>query len=257
MVANEVKNLAKQTGQATEEIRQRIGSLVTEMNDVTTAMREAKTASDNGEQAMGEVREAMQGILAKASDTAARINEIASVLEQQEAAAQDISTKVGEIAQHSEENVQDITEVEKGMTEEEHLIADQLELFREADVPDKVLRLAKADHIIWKKRLVNKLMGHESLSVEELHDEHACRLGQWYDGPESEPYRHHAAYRQLAEPHSEVHQLGIACAQAIDRGDHSRALELLENMEAPSQRLLSLLDQLMGQAETSSKARAA
>ena len=257
VVANEVKNLAKQTGKATEEIRQRIGALVSEMNDVTAAMRDAKSASDNGQQAMGDVRDAMQGILGKASDMATRVNEIASVLEQQEAAAQDISAKVSEIAQHSEENVKDISQVEQGMTEEERLIAGQLELFQEVDVPDKVLRLAKADHVIWKKRLVNKLMGQESLSTAELNDEHACRLGKWYDGPDSKPYRHHPAYAQMAEPHREVHQLGIECARAIDKGDRDTALQLLARMENPSQRLLSLLDQLMGQANAGDTARAA
>jgi methyl-accepting chemotaxis protein len=257
VVANEVKNLAKQTSKATEEIRQRIGSLVGDMNDVTAAMREAKAASDDGERAMGDVRDAMQGILDKASNTAARISEIAGVLEQQEVAAQDISTKVGEIAQHAEENVAEITEVGNGMTEAERLIAGQLQVFQNADVPDKVLRLAKADHVIWKKRLLNKLMGHETLSVAELNDAHACRLGQWYDGPASAPYRHHPAYRQIAEPHHEVHRLGIACARAIDRGDRDSALQYLEQMEAPSQRLLGLLDQLIGQADEAAPARAA
>ncbi len=59
----------------------------------------------------------------------------------------------------------------------------------EAPIPHKVLRMARLDHLLWKKRLGDLQAGVATLRPEELASDEACRLGRWYYGPASLPYR--------------------------------------------------------------------
>ena len=107
-----------------------------------------------------------------------------------------------------------------------------------------MVKLAKADHVLWKKRLVDMSVGRASLSEAELADHQSCRLGKWYYGPGSLPYREHAAFTRLEGPHAAVHQSGKEAARLFNSGDLKGAMDAIERVEEASKDVLSLLDEL-------------
>ena len=90
MVANEVKELAKETAQATEEIGMRIAAI--------------QTDSDGAAAAIGQIREVI-------SQVAALQTTIASAVEEQTATTSEIARSVSEAARGSADIAENITSV--------------------------------------------------------------------------------------------------------------------------------------------------
>ncbi len=246
VVASEVKGLAAQTTRATEEVRGRIDQLIGRMDAIVTAMQRARVETDSNHDLMGSVAGAMHDILEKARSVADRMSEVTHVLGEQQQASAEISSGIVQIAERSSLNVGEINSVASVMQTIEQRIGRQFDALLEHDVPDKVLRAARSDHVIWKKKLVDQIFGLASLNPDELADHHSCRLGKWYYSDAAAPYRHNPDFIALEKPHAEVHRIGIACSKAAAGGDVPKALALLEDMEGPSQEVMRLLDQLIG-----------
>lgn len=176
---------------------------------------------------------------------AGRMNEIAGVLEQQREATAEIAQNVTQISQaaHSIENRANT--VIGAVSKSEQLIDRQFTQLEKKHIPDQVLYRAKSDHLLWKKRLAEMLVGLTSLTPDELSDHHSCRLGKWYGTVNDEKLRSDRRFKELLAPHEKVHKCGKAAAAAYASGDREKALEEYNNMEAASADVMSLLDQLI------------
>ncbi|MCA1908041.1 MAG: CZB domain-containing protein [Magnetospirillum sp.] len=117
--------------------------------------------------------------------------------------------------------------------------------------------LAKADHVLWKKRLVDMLIGRTALRAEELSSEQQCRLGKWYYGPGSMPFRSHPAFAALEEPHRQVHREGIEAVRAYNAGQVEIAMERIARVQQASLGVLANLDRLLEAPTTPSAGRGA
>ena len=62
--------------------------------------------------------------------------------------------------------------------------------------------LAKIDHILFKNEALNTISKNE---VKEFVDHHSCRFGKWYEGEGKSYFSHSSSFKQMAEPHSHVH----------------------------------------------------
>ena len=49
-------------------------------------------------------------------------------------------------------------------------------------------------------------------------------------------------YKQLEEPHRQVHQNGLEALQAYEQGDKAKAIEHLKAMEQASEQVMRILD---------------
>ena len=245
VVANEVKNLANQTAKATVDITERVASLRQEMAGIVATMNRGTQAITKGRLSMESMGGRMAEVSHMVADASTRMNEISHVLSQQSSAANEISAGVQKVAKQAAENAELINDSSGALTNIEGEIESLLGLLADRKIPNKTIMLAKSDHVIWKRRLVEMFTGKIRLSPEELSSESACRLGNWYHGDVSLPFRNHPAYRDLEEPHREVHQNGIEAVRSFNAGQHEDAMRRLNLVEKASVRVLSCLDQLM------------
>ncbi len=242
VVAGEVKSLSQQTAKATDEIRGRIGTLVTEMDRIVASMRQANEAVEGGQNAMHEVSDQMTGLASAVTEVTARMEHVSSILGEQTSAANEVAGGVARISQETGRNVDDLGHMTENMRRMESQIGQQLAKFMEYDVPHKVLRIAKADHVIWKKRLADMLAGKATLKPEELTDHTRCRLGIFYYGPEAARYRAAPSFLKLEIPHKAVHVNGIEAVRRYNAGQLEAAFQSMALVEAASNEVLDLLD---------------
>jgi methyl-accepting chemotaxis protein len=247
VVANEVKNLANQTQKATETITENISSLMGEIDGIVDAMDNGAKAVAKGEETMDAAVSSMDHIAQTIGDTTDRMQEISSVLVQQRAVANDVSNSVGEIVTATGHNVQSIEGSIQATEQVVGLMTEQIAKLAEFDIPKKSIRIAKSDHIIWKKRLADMMAGMTSLDPDELASHLHCRLGKWYYGPEAEALKNNPIYKELEPPHKVVHDCGIEAARRYKAGDHDGALEMVEQVEVASKEVVRLLDELIAQ----------
>ncbi len=244
VVASEVKTLSKQTTDATTGIDTVVEQLQAEMHEITSQMQRSLSEVNEGQQAMGEVGKNMSDIQAKISEVKKNTVQISGILSQQAQASQEVASGITDIAERAKNNVASIENIVDSMGKVEKLVSIHISELAKVEVPNKVIKLAKSDHVIWKKRLVNMMVGKETLKVEELADHHQCRLGKWYDSVKDDCYRNHPSFPGLVNPHSEVHAHGKEVARLYNEGNFVGALEEITKVEEASQEVLRILGEL-------------
>ncbi len=245
VVASEVKNLSQQTARATVDIRERIERLREETSNIVSSMSQGTEAVQAGSEAMQTVHLAMENVNTNAENVRGRMQEINDILTQQNQATQEVAHNISELTSLSKTVVRQVEKTADSVDGIISRIGDKMQRFANFNLPGKVIHLAKADHVIWKKRLANMFVGRESLRADELADHNSCRLGKWYYSSDlAERYRNHPAYKKLEEPHKLVHKHGIEAARRHNNGDIKGALEEIQKMEKASEDVLRLLSEL-------------
>ena len=238
VVAGEVKNLANQTAQSTDDIRNRIGHLRTEMSTIVTSMEAGAKAVQEGEEVSAAPGDGMRASGVQIAGVTSKMQDISSILAQQSEASTEVAQGVTMIADMSRRNSEEISRVADAMDKANAVIVDRVQALGARDIDYKVVYLAKSDHTTFT------LIGRKSLNADDLADHHNCRLGKWYYAVTDTTIKNTTAYKRMEEPHARVHDFGKEALRALHSGDMDAALAAAGSMEAASKDVLSLLDEL-------------
>jgi methyl-accepting chemotaxis protein len=249
VVAGEVKNLSGQTAHSTEEIANLVVELRQEMAGIVETMRSGTKALGEGRQAMEAMQERMGEISGLVGESSHHMQDVSRILAEQAAAAGQISGGIRAVATLADDNAAAIAHSTGSLSKVEHEMDSLLKLLATWDIPNKVLLVAKADHIAWKKQLVDAVTGLVRLDPDQLATNLSCRLGQWYHGPEAARLRGIDAFDELAIHHRNVHENGVAAVRACNAGDAEEARALIVRVEQDSREVLRCLDLLIARME--------
>jgi methyl-accepting chemotaxis protein len=244
VVATEVKSLSQQTSNATVDIRSRIDKLREDIATIVAAMADCTSAAVESRGVVNTLGEAMAGVSERVSGVTDGMSEIASILNQQSEASREIATGIASIAEMTKRSVGQVNDISNQLDHVQGLVGEELTELSHMTFDRQIERLAKADHVGWKKRLCDMAVGRAKLNADELSDHHSCRLGKWYYGDASLPSRQHPAFKALEKPHALVHEHGKKAARLFQSGDLAGAIAEIENVDRASADVLRLLDQL-------------
>lgn len=244
VVATEVKSLSQQTSKATDDIRTRIDRLRQEIGTIVTAMSDCTGAAAESQQVVTSLGEAMASVGNRVSGVTTGMEEIADILNQQSDTSREVAEGISGIAAKTRQSVDQVMGISAQLDLAQDLVGRELQDISTFSFDGKIPRLAKADHVIWKKRLADMAVGRVKLNANELADHRSCRLGKWYYGDASSASRSHRAFAALERPHELVHEHGKRAARLFGTGDLAGALGEIEKVEAASKDVLRLLDEL-------------
>ncbi len=114
--------------------------------------------------------------------------------------------------------------------------------------------LAKIDHILYKARAYNSILtGKQHLKAVPPTE---CRLGKWYSSEGKRRFGNTEAYTKLAAPHAVVHDNANNNLRYLESPNpieetlkhENEILEAFEKMEAASEELFGLLEQMLAEA---------
>jgi methyl-accepting chemotaxis protein len=245
VVAGEVKELANQTAQNAQQIIDKIGILQKETAEINAAISEVVQTVGTGAEAIETTNTEMGNIQAMSDEITDQMQNISGILEEQKSAAGEIAEGVNIVASMTSDNLEEINVTLNAMDAAEKTLVDKLQSFVGREIPNLTVHLAKSDHVIWKKRLANMLVGRESLKPGELASHQNCRLGKWYYALEDEAILNHPAYAALEPPHERVHKHGIEAARKYEARDLQGAIDEVKLVEKASEDVLRLLDDLL------------
>lgn len=244
VVANEVKSLSDRTSTATREIGEIVSLLANGMQSMMQAMQANTASVGAGAAAVGQLATAMNAIEGSISAVVRNSKDIAVALEQQKEAAASVAGGVARIAGHAGKSSTALEAVLATMDKGQGAVNALIGIVAETQVPNRLVKLAQSDHVIWKRRLANMIIGREGLRANELADHHHCRLGKWYDQVDDARFRRHPAFAALEAPHCKVHQQGIQAVECYNNGDIRGALGRISAVETASREVLDLLGKL-------------
>ena len=244
VVAHEVKGLANQTAKATEDIRGRIEHLRQEMGSIVRSMEDGARAVEKGQDVVLSTGGTMRHVADQVAQVTQKMGEIAAILTQQTSASSEVAEGVSVIAQMSTRNVAAIARVADVMDDSCNRIADVLGDMAKLDIPDVTIHIAKSDHMIWRKRLADMLVGRASLNPAELSDHTSCRLGKWCATLTDRSILDHPAFKAMEDPHRLVHMHGIEAAKLYRAGDLAGAVECVAKAGVASKGVIDALEAL-------------
>ena len=249
VVAGEVKNLANQTGVATENIRTRIGTLQNEMSGIVESMQEGSRLVADGREVIQSSTDEMSTVSSQLDSLNNRISEINSILAEQNAAAKDVSEGVSNIAMMSASNVVKVHLVIENLEKTETPIVNAINDLTPRAGRYGTIHAAKSDHMIWMRKLAQMLAGRAALKPDELADHHSCRLGKWYDNQSDPVLTSLPEWREIKEPHKQVHAHGIEAARQFENGKIEEAVESVRKANDASKEVMRLLHQMSDKLE--------
>ncbi len=246
VVANEVKSLSNETSLATQEISDIINEFIGNIQEILSSTKDVGEAVEKGRDISEQVKNSMSEIGDNSNQVSLLMNEIPRALEEHALASTEIANASVSIVKNSSTNKDmSIKNADLGRGASENiatLIASVAELG--GTKSKTIVKLAKSDHIIWKRKLADMLYGNSSLKEAELADHTQCRLGKWYYALGKEEFSSVDAYKQLEEPHKRVHELGREIYDLYKNNEYKKAVELLDEVEGISATVVSLLDEL-------------
>ncbi|MDF1790926.1 MAG: methyl-accepting chemotaxis protein [Thalassobaculaceae bacterium] len=250
VVASEVKTLANQTATATVDIRDRISSIRSDMEEIVGVMRSGAERVEAGRGTIQTVGQEMESLAERIGSVTRSMSEVSQILGEQQSATAEISEGVTVIADMSARNVYMIDSTIELLEKTGPTIAEAVDGFVKEGVRNGTIHAAKSDHMIWMRRLAQMLVGRAVLRPEELADHHSCRLGKWYDAQTDPRLVGHPAWTALMEPHQRVHRAGIDAAKAFGAGDLEQATAFVNESADASRDVMRLLTELSDHLKT-------
>ncbi|WP_371311785.1 methyl-accepting chemotaxis protein [Pseudovibrio flavus] len=245
VVASEVKALSAQTQQATEDIRSRIKRLFSHLEEMSDAVH---IAEDHVGQSI-ERSAAAETILREAKSDSERSLEQIKAIAYQMAEQQKASVHIVEGLHSIAEASHSVSKLARGVIDlvssSEPVITEQLNEMSEREVSGYILYRAKADHILWKKRLAEMLVDYKSLEDHELADHHGCRLGRWYDGVSDLGLKDNEAFKALLPVHKLMHERAKETVEHHRNGEVDEAHRAFAEMQVHSEEIIKYLDVLI------------
>ncbi len=245
VVASEVKQLSQQTKQATEEIVAKIGRIQEDVRAISEATRGITEAVQDGNQEMGTVEARIREVQAAVETITAEIGQITQATQDQADASREVARSVGETASMVT-NIREAVDVTLGAADEmEQKLTGELAEFAKSKMRGAVLRLAKSDHVLWKKRLINMILDRGEIELSTVASHESCRLGKWYYSEGRKIYGHVPAFTRLEPVHEQVHTLGRRAVERYNSGDKKGAIADVEAIAPLSEQVVGMLDELI------------
>lgn len=244
VVASEVKSLATQAARATEDIAQRITALQDGMSSIQSSIDGSRAAVDQGQKTIDDANSSIRSVGSQVSEVTTRMQEISSILQQQEFTCTEISTNITGVADLAAENRDRLAAMNKALQHSNDSFLDSAQSWFRSDCHRSLVQMAKIDHVFFKKRIVDIVLGRTDCRSDELPDHHGCRLGKWYDTLDIVEVRDHPAFEKIEAPHAAFHETAIEILRARERGDMRSAFNMLETMEQLSKEVIGYLEEL-------------
>jgi methyl-accepting chemotaxis protein len=255
VVAGEVKVLAGQTGQATDDIARRIAALRSGMDHISGTLDRTRAAISGGLTSIERTAATMEVAADQVVSVGNKMQEITHILAQQRAASAEIARSINGVADLADESRRQVGLISDRIARTNDDMTRNAAGLHQSDSPRSLCEIAKVDHVIFKKRIADAVLGRAQLNAADAGDHQLCRLGKWYGSVKENAIRGLPSYRQLTGPHQQVHAAAKRALEAHAAGDKPQAVKALEEMGRAGDEVLRLLDELSRALEPADGAR--
>jgi len=252
VVANEIKALARQTRDSTQDISQQI-------EGIQQATKQAVTVINNITTTITSMSELMETIATAVQQQATASSEISNNISQASTGMQEISENISQASAVNQDVAKSITTVRDTTDQITNSCLEVKEYAHELKVLSKVMRdsashidieppkfdigAIKTAHLNWKIQLEAVLDGRKKLQADQVTDHHNCSFGKWYDTAK-DSFTSTALFKEIAGPHKDVHSIAKKIVSLFNQNRHEAAQAKMRDFEDARKKLFRLLDDL-------------
>lgn len=247
VVADEVRKLAEHTKDSVTDVQKNITELQQNIDASVNKISNTSKQLDSGKQLVDSALESIKLINSSIENVNDTIIQVASNTEEQTAVTQTVTAGIIEISSQSD-YLDDTCQITGKAI---YNLSKEIDSIRMKMVKDRfcmtdadMVDIYKTDHLLWRWRVYNMLLGHEKVDINVVGDYKACRLGKWYYGISCDNYRKEKVFAELEKPHIELHEIAKGAVIAYERNDIKSAELALEKMDLCSQKVFGILDKI-------------
>lgn len=83
---------------------------------------------------------------------------------------------------------------------------------------EDIVSLTITDHLLWRWRIYNLILGFETMTVDDIQSHKESRLGKWYYGQGQDLLGEESIFKEIEEPHAHVHEVARKAVAAYNDG---------------------------------------
>ncbi|HPD30157.1 MAG TPA: methyl-accepting chemotaxis protein [Phycisphaerae bacterium] len=258
VVATEVKELAKQTAEATEDIRRRIEgiqsstvSTVESIGQISGVIAKVNEVSRTIASAMEEQSIATKEIASNVSQTAVASGNVSAGVTQSAAASREITENIAGVDLAAKQTAEGAAHTHAAGAQLQKVAEELQRLVGQFNIGQTEFSAApiKAAHSEWKRKLAELLAGQASLDPSEVTDHHSCQFGKWYFGEGMQRFGHLSSFKSIDAQHAEVHRVAKEIAHSYKEGHKNKAAEQFREFYALTAELFAKLDRFEEEAK--------
>lgn len=247
VVAEEVKKLAEHTKNSVLDIRKNVLDLQNDIDLSFNKISDTAKQLETGGQLVDNALESINQIDNSIDTVNEKIIQVAANTEEQTAVTQSFTSSIMELSEQADKidnNCQETGQIIYKLSKKIESIRLEMINNRFCLTDSDMIDIYKTDHLLWRWKVYNMLLGNEKVDINVVGDYKKCRLGIWYYGVECDKFRDNKEFIQLEKPHIELHEVAREAVLAYERRDIREAEEGLRKMDLCSSKVFSLLDQM-------------
>lgn len=248
VVASEIKKLAENSSQQVSFIQDVVGSLNSKIASSAKQIDHIVASVSESETMMQEASESTSSLVEMMSMVREKFDAIGSNVEEQTAATQEMSShltlindKAAQLKEESDRTGKSFFEISQ-MVEKVRLtlIEGQCDMDGRCILDGKTMaEISVTDHLMWKWRVYNMMLGYVVLDVSTVGDHTSCRLGKWLKTLDTSNDTISRIMKEMEAPHAEIHSIAKKAIEAHQKGYQSEVESMLQKLESNSERVIA------------------
>lgn len=247
VVANEIKKLSETSKKQVGSIRGIVKSLTDKISNTSSALDESLDSFNDSKSLMDNAISSVNGISTSLTDIGDTFNNISSNTEEQTATTQEMAGNLMNINEKTIGLKEDINKTGQAFYKISKIV-DEIRILAYEEcrsVKEKTqIEVCISDHLIWRWKVYNMMLGYERLDANTVGNHKTCRLGQWIESKKFSDPKSKNIIDQLESPHKDLHELAKEAIIAYNNGDLNSAEKSLEDMDRCSGEVVDLLRKL-------------
>ncbi|MEG0384548.1 MAG: protoglobin domain-containing protein [Solibacillus sp.] len=247
VVAEEVRKLADSTKSSVQSINVDIQELLKITKRINTLTNTFSGDLHKGVVDTLHISETLKMLNINLQQQGARFEEIATATRMQAVSASAITERNRNINESMQQSKAIVFDTGTAIYKLSKMIDD----YRSATISknfiisqEDTIELAINDHLLWRWKIYNLLLGFEEISVQDVESAEKSRLGEWYYGTGKLLLNNERAYVELERPFNHVHELAKKAVQQHHLGNKVEAERYLTEITTVSHDVISKLREL-------------
>ncbi len=247
VVAEEVRKLADDTNTSVKSIHTDIQELLQITQNISLLTTQFSQDLHQGVTDTLHVSQTLAEINRNLQQQGARFEEIATMTKVQAQSATIISERNHTIT----ESMQKSKVIVFDMGSAIYKLSKMIDGYRSTTISknfiisqEDIIQLAITDHLLWRWKIYNLLLGFEAMTEQDVGSPKESRLGEWYYGTGKKLLGDERAYIELEQPFIHIHDIAKKAVREYNTGNKMEAEKYLEEITEESSVVIEKLQAL-------------
>lgn len=247
VVAHEIKKLAENTKQSASYIRDKVDKLRHEIDTSSDTINNAVKVFNEGKEYINKSIASINKMEKSIEGIGFSMENISSNIEEQTAATEDITSRINEINVKTHILDKECFRTGQGFydisTKVDNMRVKSLDWLVDAK-EDKMIENCITDHLLWKWKVYNMLLGYVKIDSNQVGEHTSCRLNKWIELKKSTNSNYNYLIDTLDTPHKNLHEQAKNAIIEYNKGNITNAEYFLKEMDITSKDIISILRQI-------------